>query len=324
MASSCIKNEQGLNLPNHDYKQDILDMLFKIKKQEIVNKNKWKVKAYTNAISEITKYEGAISSIDDIKNIKGIGKSISTIIEETLTTGTSNHLQNNQATSDAVDLLMKVHGIGQVKALELVTKFNIDTIEKLEERKDLLNNVQLMGLKYYKDIEHRIPFKEMVKHDQFIQKTCTEFADKKCKVVLAGSYRRKNKDSGDIDVLMTGTQDQYVKLCNLLKEKGYIKDVLAFGPKKFMGICKLKQHKTFRRIDIMFTEEKEFPFAILYFTGSQKFNINMRNIALEKGYSLNEYGLKKIGSKDLIDLNIFEEKDVFDFLDMEFVPPDKR
>ena len=37
--------------------------------------------------------------------------------------------------------------------------------------------------------------------------------------------------------------------------------------------------------------------GILYFTGSDIFNKNMRKIALEKGYKLNEYCLVKIGSK---------------------------
>ena len=35
---------------------------------------------------------------------------------------------------------------------------------------------------------------------------------------------------------------------------------------------------------------EEFPFAILYFTGSKTFNTIMRARALELGYSMNEHG----------------------------------
>ena len=48
-----------------------------------------------------------------------------------------------------------------------------------------------------------------------------------------------------------------------------------------------------RRIDIMYTKPQEYPFAILYFTGSMEFNVKMRGELLEKGLSLNEYGIKR-------------------------------
>jgi len=60
----------------------------------------------------------------------------------------------------------------------------------------------------------------------------------------------------------------------------------------------------------------------LYFTGSEEFNKNMRAIALKKGYTLNEYSLKKLGTKT--PLKVTCEKDVFDYLDMEFKNPEER
>ena len=59
---------------------------------------------------------------------------------------------------------------------------------------------------------------------------------------------------------------------------------------------------------------------MLYFTGSKNFNVQMRNIALARGYSLNEYGLKK--DKKLIMLH--SEKEGFDLLGMEYKEPDER
>ena len=86
-----------------------------------------------------------------------------------------------------------------------------------------------------------------------------------------------------------------------------------------------------RRIDIMYTKPGEYPFAILYFTGSKDFNQMMRKEANDKGYSLNEYNIEKFGDdpkvKTVIDpeqVSIKEEKDIFNFLEMGYVEPWQR
>jgi DNA polymerase/3'-5' exonuclease PolX len=110
-------------------------------------------------------------------------------------------------------------------------------------------------------------------------------------------------------------------------QKDYIKDTFALGGKKCMAVCKLKRHRTFRRLDLLYTKKHEYPFALLYFTGSGQFNVNMRNIALSKGYSLSEYGMKyNNGDKkgEFVEHEFVTEKDIFDFLDMEYVAPEKR
>ena len=68
---------------------------------------------------------------------------------------------------------------------------------------------------------------------------------------------------------------------------------------KCLVIARLPEHDTARRVDFMYTPKEEFPFAILYFTGSKTFNTIMRGNALKKGFSLNEHGLyvKKPGQK---------------------------
>ena len=82
---------------------------------------------------------------------------------------------------------------------------------------------------------------------------------------------------------------------------------------------------TFRRIDIMITKPAEYPFAILYFTGSKEFNTKMRQHALDLGYSMNEYSLTSTEDGTNIDENQFKvEKDIFKFLHLEYVDPSKR
>jgi DNA polymerase/3'-5' exonuclease PolX len=92
-----------------------------------------------------------------------------------------------------------------------------------------------------------------------------------------------------------------------------------------MGLCKLSPELPARRIDILIADPSYYYFALLYFTGSYTFNIYMRKIALEKGYSLSEYGLKGKDKKIIDTSNIINsEEDIFKFLNITYVPPNKR
>ena len=227
---------------------------------------------------------------------------------------------------------MQIMSVGSVKARELVEKHGITTIEQLRARPDLLNEKQLMGLKYHDDFVLRIPRKEMERHEQFI----VEAMPNEFKFVIAGSYRRGLASSGDIDVLVTSkaplpeseTLEKFKSVIATLKEKKYLKDDFGFGKEKYLGVSKLPRFKHFRRIDVMYISPDKFAFALLYFTGSQAFNIAMRNKALEMGYSLSEHGLKhtKGSSKGefVTDILFHDEQDIFKFLNMTYVAPVER
>jgi DNA polymerase beta len=66
--------------------------------------------------------------------------------------------------------------------------------------------------------------------------------------------------------------------------------------------------------------------SVLYFTGSDVFNKNMRKIALEKGYTLNEYSLRKLdkSGKPSETLSVECEHDVFDYIGMPYKKPIDR
>jgi DNA polymerase/3'-5' exonuclease PolX len=99
-----------------------------------------------------------------------------------------------------------------------------------------------------------------------------------------------------------------------------------------MGIVQLDPFSLARRLDILLTKPSEFILSLLYFTGSQKFNISFRRLANIKGYTLNEHFLTKLVwdkdssfSKERLDPPIFEtEKDVFDFLRVKYLTPFER
>ena len=103
---------------------------------------------------------------------------------------------------------------------------------------------------------------------------------------------------------------------------------LSKGNTKSMVIGKLNENSTARRIDFMYTPPDEYPYAILYFTGSKAFNTVMRSHALKQNISLNEHGMyektkgKEKGKK--IEKLMNSEQDIFNELGLKYQEPEKR
>lgn len=320
-------------IKSEDKKQQLVEALEKLRKQEVANKETWKARAYSIIIKELKAFDKPIYSWDDVKGLKGVGKSTEIKIKELLETGKLTQLEdyNVHGHIQIIDELLKIHAIGPSKAKELVEQNNIKSIEDLKMHPELLNDKQKIGLKYWEDFNQRIPRKEMEKHNDYIMNVIKSI-DSKIIATLTGSFRRKTKDSGDIDVLLTHPDDPedfddlFKQLVEKMK-KDYITDILALGGKKCMAVCRMKNYKKFRRLDLLYTRRHEYPFSLLYFTGSGEFNVRMRNIALSKGYSLSEYGLKYSNGDnkgEFIDHVFNDEKDIFKFLNMEYIEPENR
>ena len=142
-----------------------------------------------------------------------------------------------------------------------------------------------------------------------------------------GSWRRKAKTSGDIDIIMSGSADVYKSFIDLLIKDNIMIEVLSRGKIKTLGISKLTPTSIARRIDFMFTTKEEFPFAVLYFTGSKIFNTIMRSRALDLGYTMNEHGIYNMVKNkkgDKIQQTFTDEKSIFDFLGIEWRDPKDR
>lgn len=309
-------------------KKDLIISIFKsISENEKANGHAFKASSYMKAIS------GLKNIIDDsdlteknITAIKGVGKSLCEKALLIIKTGTCPAYDKIKNKKDNKVDFMNIHGVGPKKAEELV-KEGFETLEDLKkskEKNNFLNDVQLKGLKHYDDLLKRIPREEIEKHE-YILKTMLNKVDPSAELTIAGSYRRKCHDSGDIDVLIKSEKKEtYDKFIKKLKSIVYLIEDLAYGKKKYNGISKLGRSGIGRRIDIMYTKPEEYPFAILYFTGSGDFNRMMREQINEKGMSINEYSLKDMETKKPVDHVFLKEKDIFDYLDMFYVEPWQR
>lgn len=312
-----------------DFKPKILDALDKLRQKEVANKEPFKARAYATVIKSIQAHDQPIAKIEDVKDIKGVGKKIYDKIKEIIDTGELKQLEKYTADIEAINELTKVHGIGPSKAKELVKDHGISTVEKLKEHPELLNGVQKIGLKYVDDFQKRIPRAEMEKHSSFILEAIRKL-DPRLKAEVVGSYRRGAKDSGDIDVIITHDDnpenyDHVIKeIVEHMKKESYLTDDLALGTHKYLGVCRLKRHRTSRRIDLLYATKHVWPFSLIYFTGSLDMNVILRRAALDKGLSLSEYGFKKANTEALLKLPLYTEEDVFRYLGFKYVPPEER
>ena len=294
--------------------QIIIDALEVLRKRDVANKETFSARAYAKVISQL--HDKTINTYEDLQDVKGIGKKIEKKIKEILETGTLKAAEKAKEAYniDALDALQRIYGVGPAKASDLV-KQGITSIEQLRENQHLLNDKQKIGLKYYEDLLERIPREEMEYHRTLLEKVIPEME-------IVGSYRRGSETSGDIDVLIKGDLNLYV---NLLQECGYIIEILALGPHKCMAISQVNGKA--RRLDLLVTPDEEYAYAMLYFTGSDKFNVAFRQHALTMGYTLNEHRLESVSkaqSKESKVPYMKTEKDIFKFVGLRYIEPSKR
>ena len=302
---------------------DILDQLATIMAKRGDN---IRARVYKKAQETILAMTDDIYSPQQLKGQAGIGSTILEKLETFDKTGTLPIIEQERGKPE--NILSDVYGIGPKKAVELV-QMGITSIAKLREKQDeVLNKVQKAGLKYYEDIMERIPRSEIDEYMGVFQNTFDSVSETGDRYEIVGSYRRGAPASGDIDVILTSTRPTFFdKWIDTLLTTGVIVEVLSRGKTKCLVITKMNAKSKARRVDFLYTSPEEYPFAVLYFTGSKGFNAAMRGHALKIGWSLNEHGFSKMVDKkkeEKVLLNIVDERGIFDVLKLEYKEPSER
>ncbi|KAJ3074724.1 hypothetical protein HK102_005733, partial [Quaeritorhiza haematococci] len=234
---------------NHN--EDITKILAELGQSEKNSGQIFKANAYFKAVRAISGYHKRLESGAEAKKLEGVGDKIAKKVDEILKTGKLQRLERDKAdeTLQAINLISKVSGIGPVAAKKFVSE-GIDTIQKLRQNKAKLNHHQQIGLKYFEEIEERIPRSEMVEWEKGLVSTVKSI-DTSYIATICGSYRRGLPSSGDIDLLVThpsylsssstasgknkkarGLLEPIVKK---LRGMGVLVDELSFGDVKYMG-----------------------------------------------------------------------------------------
>jgi DNA polymerase/3'-5' exonuclease PolX len=312
--------------------EHITDELEKILDFHSNENNVFESLAYRKAISQIKNAKEKISSCDQLKKYKYLGKSIGNKIKEILLTGKLKKTEylNNDEKNKTIKLLTSIWGVGMSQANNLYRK-GIRSISDLRNNEHYLQPNQILGLKYFEDLQLRIPRNEIEDILNEIQKSLFEILPENVvHIELAGSYRRGKETCGDIDILITRNDDDNIfgvvkSLVESLMRKRLIQEILSinesFSRSQFMGIIKYQNFPN-RRIDIKMYKKENFAFALLYFTGSAYFNRSMRLFARKIGYHLSDFHLVSDLDKKII---IFKtEREIFEFLGVDYKEPSER
>tara|TARA_Y100000389_G_scaffold171916_1_gene179910 strand:+ start:2839 stop:5766 length:2928 start_codon:yes stop_codon:yes gene_type:complete len=283
----------------------------------------FRARAYKRASEALMSLEETCITLEHVKDKEGIGKTIIEKFKEFMETGKINAIEKEK--SHPIHIFSKIYGVGPKKAEELSKSFKTinELRDGLKKEPKLLNDKQTVGLQYYESILERIPREEIDIYNKIVQEIVSKMKTG-IKGEIVGSYRRGSKNSGDIDIIITSDNPKdFDKFIELFKSYNIIEEILSKGSKKCLAIGKL-ENKLSRRIDFMYTSPKEYPYAILYFTGSKEFNVKMRLHALKMGLTLNEHELKYLDASKTSEFSLNTEKDVFEFLNLEYVEPKDR
>ncbi|XP_009242037.1 DNA polymerase beta isoform X4 [Pongo pygmaeus] len=298
--------------PQETLNGGITDMLTELANfEKNVSQAIHKYNAYRKAASVIAKYPHKIKSGAEAKKLPGVGTKIAEKIDEFLATGKLRKLEKirQDDTSSSINFLTRVSGIGPSAARKFVDE-GIKTLEDLRKNEDKLNHHQRIGLKYFGDFEKRIPREEMLQMQDIVLNEVKK-VDSEYIATVCGSFRRGAESSGDMDVLLTHPS--------------------FTSESTKQGVCQLpskndEKECPHRRIDIRLIPKDQYYCGVLYFTGSDIFNKNMRAHALEKGFTINEYTIRPLGVTGVAGepLPVDSEKDIFDYIQWKYREPKDR
>jgi len=316
-------------MKNHE----VSDLLFKIADGlDLLGENFFKIRAYrrtARAIDDLSEDIEKIYKNGNLNKIEGVGEGIAKKIEEYLTTGKMRKLEEISK-----DVPKSLFALLQIRDLGPRTLHNLNKelrVENLQDLKKVIENgafsrIEGLGdkkaekildnIKFYEERtgkDRRFTIGEVTPIVEEILKNLRKLKSAK-KVSPAGSLRRMKETLGDIDILVETEKPE--KIIDEFICFPEIKKVLESGKTKVSVILKGIDIQ----MDLRILPEKSYGAALLYFTGSKDHNVKIRGLALKKGLKINEYGVfkneKMIAGKS--------EKEIYNLLDMDFIPPELR
>lgn len=302
----------------------------------ILNENRFRIIAYERAADSIEHLTSDVKDMWDdrkLEDIPGIGGGIASQLDELFRTGKSKHWENVFAkVPAAIFPLLRVPGIGPKKAYTLVTTLRLTNektvvadlekaaksgkIAPMEGFGDKSQSVILEAIATYKRgqiKENRMPLpyadeiaQELIAH---LQKQ-----GKGVRYDVLGSLRRQVSTIGDIDIAVATTEPDKV-----------IEQFVAFPHQKIIdegkgGATLLLVNG--RQADLRVQLPKAYGAMLQYFTGSKNHNIKLRELALSKGLSLSEHGIKNVRSGTLTPYGT--EEAFYKTLGVSYIPPELR
>jgi len=302
---------------------------------ELKGENPFKTRAYTNGARTIEGLNESLATLVAEKRlgeIKGIGEALEQKITELVETGKLKYYDDLKASiPPGLIEMLEISGLGPKKIQAMNKQLGIDSIEKLEAACKAGKVAELDGFgektqaNILEGIERKRTYAskhllaDALRAAEPLLEDLREHPDV-IRCSTAGSLRRFKEVCGDIDLLASSKKpidviEYFASLSGIIK-------VIAKGETKASVIL-----DGGIQCDLRVVSDKEFPFALAYFTGSKEHNIVMRQRAIQRGLRLNEYGLFK-SKEETRDAKLLvpcqDETEIFQKLDLIFVPPELR
>ncbi|WP_407355517.1 DNA polymerase/3'-5' exonuclease PolX [Methanolobus sp. WCC5] len=299
---------------------------------EFKGENPFKIRAYVNAARSIKGLDEELAVLytsGNMDSIPGVGEALQSKIAEMLETGTFEAYERTtgEVPTGIIDI-MDVPGIGPKMARLFYEKLGITSIDELSKaaREHRIRRLPRMGEKQEDKILRAVmrlqQDKDHGRHPIVIAGEIAREIKQELSsnphigsVVIAGSLRRKMDTVGDIDLIAVSSEPEkaVISFTGLSK----VKEIIQAGTSKASVI-----YAGNINVDLRIVEKECFGSMLQHFTGSREHNIHLRKLALSRGYSLNEYGFTDLSSdkKTLCS----KEKEVYDFLGLEYFPPELR
>jgi DNA polymerase (family 10) len=295
----------------------------------------FKTRAYANAARALESLNEPLDKIiaeDRLGDIKGIGEALQKKITELAATGKLAYYEELKASIPPGLLeMLQIQGLGPKKVKALHDKLGVETIEQLEKacRDGKVAALDGFGDKTQVKIVEGIQFRRqyasrhllsaaLAAADPILESLRAHPDVVRCSA--AGSLRRFKEVIGDIDFLASSRNPAAV--IDFFTGQPGVLSVTAKGDTKASVIL-----AGGIQADLRVVADSEFPFALLYFTGSKEHNIVMRQRAIQRGLRLNEYGLfqSAVETRDpKLLLPCRSEDEVFHRLGLAPIPPELR
>ena len=305
---------------NHDV-AELLERLSLL--SEASGEDRFKAIAYRRAATSIKNLGEDVDEVrkrGELTQIQYIGEGIAKKIDEYLRTGKLEFMERLEKDVPEGTLeLMQVSGIGPRTAYKLSKDYGVKSVAQLKadlgegRLKDALGEVMskriLESVEKMKTGQSRML---MVEALYLSRDLVGYFENHGVKVDVAGSLRRGKSTVGDLDILCNDKAG-----ADLLVEYPGVERVIEKGPTKTSVFL-----KNGVQVDVRVLGTEGYGAALLYFTGSKEHNILLRNIAIGKGWKLNEYGLFETKTGDRVAGK--SETEVYEKLGLGFIPPELR
>ncbi|KAK55137.1 DNA polymerase/3'-5' exonuclease PolX [Staphylococcus lugdunensis] len=311
-------------------KKDVIKLLEQIATyMELNGENTFKVSAYRKAAQSLEMDERPLEEIDDVTELKGIGKGVGEVINEYRQTGESEVLSDlKKRVPEGLIPLLKIQGLGSKKIAKLYQELGIEDKESLQRaceagqvsqlkgfakktETNILEAVKALGAK-----KERYPIDQMRGlNEQIVAyiKTLTAIDN----YSSAGSFRRYKEMSKDLDFIISTTEPDKVQ-AQLLNIPNKAKEV-AVGQTKIS--LEIEYDDETIGVDFRLIEPAAFYHTLQHFTGSKEHNIRIRQLAKAQGEKVSEYGIETSDGQ-LIQYN--NETDIYKHFNVNWIAPAMR